>query len=307
MPKIFGRELPSVLQRPYEVLAITFGHLAQDDGWAMASHLALAALMSLFPFLIFVAALSGFIGEAQLADQVTDLLFDVWPEAVAGPLATEVHNVLTVRRGDLLTLSIFVTIFVAGNGVDAVRAALNRAYRAVERRSFLKLRSQSILFVLLAGVSALALGFLGVLGPVIWAILNRNFPGMAPFEASFTLLRYVVVGALVTAALVAAHLLLPAQRPRALRIWPGILLTLTLWWAMTTGFTAYLKNFTNYAYTYAGLASVVVAIFYLYLLSLILILGGELNAAIAGVKGELPYAELRRKPDAPTTTGVKKG
>ena len=307
MPKIFGRELPGVLQRPYEVIAIALGHLAQDDGWAMASHLALAALMSLFPFLIFVAALSGFIGEEQLADQVADLLFDVWPEQVAGPIAAEVHKVLTVRRGDWLTVSVLVTIFVAANGVDAVRAALNRAYRAVERRSFFRLRTQSILFVLIGAAAALALGLLGILGPVLWAILQRNFPGMAPFEASFTAIRYVVVGTLLTAALIAAHLLLPAQRPRALRIWPGILITLTLWWLMTLGFTAYLKTFANYAYTYAGLASVVVAIFYLYLLSFILILGGEFNAALAGVKGELPYADLRRKPDAPTTTGVTKG
>jgi membrane protein len=274
----------------------------------MASHLALTALMTMFPFIIFVAAMAGFLGEAQLADQVADLLFAVWPEGVATPIAQEVHRVLTVRRGDLLTVSVLVTIIIAGNGVDAIRAALNRAYRAVERRSFLRLRMQSILFVIIGAASAVVLGLLGVLGPFLWGMLVRSFPGLAPYQGSFTAVRYVVIGVVLTLALVAAHLLLPAQRPRALRIWPGIVLTLVLWWLMTAGFTAYVRTFADYAYTYAGLAGIVVALFYLYLLGFILILGAEFNAALAGVLGELPYSGLRSPSESTATKGsVTKG
>ncbi|MEJ0098058.1 MAG: hypothetical protein WDM84_09250 [Bauldia sp.] len=59
------------------------GHFNADDGWAMASHVALSALMALFPFLIFVAAFAGSIGEASLADRVAELVFTVWPVEVA--------------------------------------------------------------------------------------------------------------------------------------------------------------------------------------------------------------------------------
>ena len=70
-----------------------------DDGWMVASHIALTTLMSLFPLLIFVAALAGFFGTQGLADEVAHLIFSTWPAAVARPVAEEVHNVLTQPRG----------------------------------------------------------------------------------------------------------------------------------------------------------------------------------------------------------------
>src|SRR6185436_13656221 len=112
-------------------------------GWAMASHVALSALMSIFPFLIFVTALAGFIGNAQLAGTLTDLLFATWPEIIARPIAAEVHRVVTGASSGLLTVSALVAIYLASNGVGAIRTALNRAYRVVENRSYLKLLAQN--------------------------------------------------------------------------------------------------------------------------------------------------------------------
>src|ERR1051326_1974905 len=127
----------------WRVVADSLGHLNDDDGWAMASHVALSALMAIFPFLIFVTALAGFIGDAQLAGTLTDLLFATWPSIVAAPIAAEVHRVVTAANGGLLTVSALVAIYLASNGVAAIRTALNRAYRVVEHRSFLKLQLQN--------------------------------------------------------------------------------------------------------------------------------------------------------------------
>src|SRR5690606_14256403 len=113
--------LPRSIFRPAaRLVGLTFARLDRDDGWALASHLALSALMALFPFLIFVAALAAFIGEAGLADRVADLLFEAWPSEVAAPIAREVHKVLTEPRGGVLTISVLVTIYLASNGVEAV-------------------------------------------------------------------------------------------------------------------------------------------------------------------------------------------
>jgi membrane protein len=98
--------------------------------------------------------------------------------------------------------------------------------------------------------------------------------------------RYVVVGGLLLVALVAAHLWLPRQHPPRLRLWPGITATLVLWWVVTGVFAGYLESFANYTATYAGLATVVAAIFYLWLMAVILIAGAEFNAAIAAVRDE---------------------
>lgn len=92
----------NLIAKAYEVLTDAIGHLARDDGWAMASHLALSGLTAIFPFLIFVAALASFIGHAQLADSVTELIFQAWPATIAEPISNEIRNVLTApRRGSI--------------------------------------------------------------------------------------------------------------------------------------------------------------------------------------------------------------
>ena len=112
-------------------------HFNDDDGWAMASHVSLTTLMSIFPFLIFVAALAGFIGDIKLADILTDFLFSSWPRTIADPIVSEVHRAVANASGGLITGSALVAFCLASAGVGAVRSALNRAYRAAEQRAFL--------------------------------------------------------------------------------------------------------------------------------------------------------------------------
>ncbi|MGO9697721.1 MAG: YhjD/YihY/BrkB family envelope integrity protein, partial [Xanthobacteraceae bacterium] len=88
----------------FRVVTEAFLRFSRDDGWAIASHISLSILMAMFPFLIVVTALAGFIDSANLANEVARLIFAVWPQQVAGPLASEIHNVLTTTRGGVLTL-----------------------------------------------------------------------------------------------------------------------------------------------------------------------------------------------------------
>ncbi len=116
-----------------------------DDGWAIASHIALSALMSLFPFLILVTALAGFLfGSTQLADEVANLLLQMWPVEVASPLSREIRNVLLGARSDLLTIGVALAIYFASSGIESLRIGLNRAYGASESRSWWLLRLESI-------------------------------------------------------------------------------------------------------------------------------------------------------------------
>jgi membrane protein len=279
----------SLLHKGWVVVNDAVGHLNDDDGWAMASHVALSALMAIFPFVIFIAALAGFIGQEPLAVQAADFLFAVWPAEVAGPISREVHRVLTGASTSLLTISAVIAIYLASNGVEAVRTALNRAYRSNDNRSFLFRRSQSLVFVAVGAVASLTMAFLGVLGPQTFARLAGVFPRLLPFEATFTYVRLGVTSVLLIIVLTAAHLWLPQNRPPATRLWPGIVATLVLWALAARVFAAYLARFANYTATYAGLASLVTAIFFLYLIALIMIFGAEFNAAL----GRLRAGKLR--------------
>jgi membrane protein len=267
-----------ILRQAWVVLLDAGGHFNADDGWAMASHVALSALMALFPFLIFVAAFAGSIGEASLADRVAELVFTVWPSEVAQPIAEEVHRVLVPIHGNLLTISAVVALYLASNGVEAARTALNRAYRVVDRRSIFFRRGQSLGLVLIGTVIFLSIAGFGVLVAAV--------PGLLPFARLFTTLGAAISGVLVLGALVVAHVWLPAGRPHWLLLWPGIVATLVLWVATAWIFAIYLRGFANYAATYAGLAGVVTAIFFLYVVAVLMIFGAEFNAALGRLRDQ---------------------
>ncbi len=257
-----------------------FGHFNDDDGWAMASHLAISTLMALFPFLIFVTTLAGFLGAGALSDAAVNLVFDTWPEQIAAPIAAEVHNVLTVPRSGFLTLGVVATAFFASNGVEALRTSLNRAYRVTESRSLLFRRVQSLIFVLVATVSFLAVSYLLVLAPLVTAFASKYMPWLEPHIETTALWRYSIATLVIVVSLIIFHFWLPDGKRRLGHVLPGIGMTLVAWLAGSLLFASYLERFSTYVTTYAGLASMMIAVVFLYIMSAIFILGGEFNAAI---------------------------
>lgn len=262
------------------ILGDAFGHFNADDGWSMASHLAITALMALFPFLIFGTALASFLGADRFSETAIHIIFDTWPEQIAEPIAGEVSTVLGVPRGDLLTFGVIAAAFFASNGIEALRNALNRAYRVTETRSFIYRRIQSLVFVVIAVAGFLAVSVLIVFGPLLADFAQQRIEWIGPYMGTITLWRYIAAFIVMVFGLLTVHLWLPAGRRGLIDIAPGIIFTLAAWLSGSTLFAAYINRFSSYVNTYAGLASIMVAIVFLYIMSAIFILGGELNAAI---------------------------
>ena len=274
------------------VLGDALGHFNADDGWAMASHLALSALMALFPFLIFATTLASFLGAQAFSETAVHLVFDTWPDQIAEPIAREVVSVLTVQRTDLLTFGVVLAAYFASNGIEALRTSLNRAYRVVESRSLWFRRVQSLGFVLMATIGFFAVSVLLVFAPLIARLAQANFEGIEPYMGTINFWRIVIASVVIVFGLVTVHMWLPDGRRPFMAILPGIAFTLIAWVAGSTMFATYLDNFSSYASTYAGLASIMIALVFLYMVSVIFILGGELNAAIMRYRGV-----LKRNPD----------
>ncbi len=265
----------------YAVLKDAIGHFTRDDGFAMASHVALSGLLAVFPLLIFIASLAAFLGMTGAADTVSSLLFEAWPQSVASPVVREIHNVLTVRRGDLLTFGAVAALWFSSNGVEALRTALNRAYRQQETRSFILLRLQSLGLVLLGAGILLAYTFLVVLAPLALETLKVYVPQVETFLLSINVARFSLAGSLLIIGLFITHWLLPSGDRSFRDLWPGVLATLVMWIFAGSTFGAYLASFANYVSTYGGLAGIMTAMIFLYICALVFILGGELNAAIS--------------------------
>jgi len=255
---------------------------AADDGWAIASYIGLTLLTSLFPFLIFVAALAGFLGSGDLAHEAAKLVFSEWPEVVARPIADEVERVLTTpRSGGLLTFGAVFSFYFASSAIEALRVGLNRAYGLIEPRPWWMLRLQSLGLVLVGSFALLTLAFLVVLGPLIVDTLGAFFPSVAEAHRLLTFLRIGIAALMLASSLILAHLILPAHRVGFLDILPGVALTFVASIAFGELFGAYLSEYLrNYISTYAGLASVMIALVYLYWVAFLFVFGGELNASI---------------------------
>jgi membrane protein len=259
-----------------------------EDGWPIASHISLSVLTSVFPFLIFVGAVAGFFGTPEIADKAAELLFDAWPPDIARPLAAEIHRVLTTPRGGLLTIGGLLSLYFSASGVEALRIGLNRAYALRDARPWWLLRLEAILFVLMAAIALLAFTFLMVVAPLIWLHLQAAAPETARGLAKFyTPVRYGVSSAVILLVLVITHKYLPAGKRSLRMIAPGVFVTMAAWLGFGAAFGAFLaSSLQSYVATYAGLASIMIAVIFLNWLAAMLLYGGALNQVIAQTQSE---------------------
>ncbi|WP_319844912.1 YihY/virulence factor BrkB family protein [Terrihabitans rhizophilus] len=269
-----------LLKQIWKVSYAVYLRFNAHDAWAIASHVALSALLALFPFLIVVTALCSLVGTPEAANEVVGLVFEGWPSMLADPLSAEVTRVLTGRRVDILTIGVLLLVWTSSSAVEAMRVALVRAYGLPDMRSWYWTRLQSIGFMLLGAAGMLLLSVTVVLWNPIWEFASHLTPPLRLITGTLDWVRYGGTGLFLVGGLILAHLWLPPQRISIICTLPGTLLTMVLWLLSASMFGFWLSGFANYASTYAGLGSIMAVIFFLYLNSVCFILGGELNAVL---------------------------
>lgn len=254
--------------------------LWSDDAFGMAGNVAFRALLAIFPFLIFTSSLTAFVGDRSMADDLIHFLIAIVPPALIEPIVSEVEKVMTVPRGDLLSVGILLTIWFAVGGVDGVRVGLNRAYGLRETRSVFTIYAVQVVMVLLASLILVIVGYLLVLAPRAGSWLHMLMPGFDPGSVTVGLVRFPVSATILLVALFAAHVILPARRTKFNNIWPGVVATAVAWTLLAVLFSSYLRSFATYSSYYAGMAGIIAALYFMYLAALVLIFGGELNRAL---------------------------
>ena len=273
------------------LMPLTFDVLRRFEahyGWAIAAHVAMSALLAIFPFLIFVTALAAFLGAGEASASIVHLIFDTWPAGVAGPLAGEVDKVLNTPRGGVLTVGVLLTLWVTSSAVESLRIGLGRAYDSPSSKPIWLSRLQSMWFVALGAFGLVMVAIFIVAWPILWGValtyVSNAFPEhvaqFVSYETIGDVARYTLTILVVTGGLTLTHLWLPGGRRTVAQVLPGVVLTVAFWILGATLFSAYLSHFANYASTYAGLAGVMTAIVFLNASAAIFILGAEVNAAL---------------------------
>ncbi len=246
----------------------------------VAGYMAFTAIVAIFPFLLFITALLSFFGTEADVEQIVDLLFDTVPAEVAETLEPAVAEVVTGQQTGFLTFGIAATLWAASNGIEAIRLAFNRAYRIASPRPFWLRRLQNVVFILLMALMVPLMSFLIVLAPLIWRILDEWLGLELGFTLVFTIVRYLIAAGALFFTLLAMHRWLPNRPATYQTLLPGVVLTLMLFILAGTAFSQYLAHFADYSVTYGSMASVVIALLFFYMTSVIVILGAYVNASL---------------------------
>ena len=271
-----------------------------NDGFIHAGNLAYLSIVALFPFFIVAAAVAHLLGQGQDAQLPVMNVLRRLPPDVASTLREPINEVLTVRTGPLLWFGALVGLWTATSYLETIRDILRRAYGVKFCSPFWDYRLGSML-VILGAVILLMISFAASATLTLaHQLIIRWFPLAQNIASTLGLYRLVPAFILFFTFYVLFYALIPARyRKRDCRKWPGALF-ITLWWLATVELLPNVIGlFGGYSLTYGSLAGVMIALIFFFVVGRGVVIGAELNAALAesgatALKGEVytgPYTD----------------
>jgi membrane protein len=255
---------------------------AYNDGFIHAGNLAYMAILSLFPFFITVAAVFSLLGEESQRNASIDAFLMAVPPVVANALEPVARDVVTARTGWLLWIGGLVSLWTVGSLVETIRDILRRAYGTTYEHAFWHYRLGSTGVSIAAVVLLLVSLSLQVLIGAAQQVIDAFFPQFVSLVTSLALSRFIpALGLYLALYLLFLSLTPGAYRKRHYPKWPGALLVASWWVLVAVALPLVLRWFFNYNLTYGSLAGVMIALFFFWLVGLGMVIGAELNAALA--------------------------
>ena len=265
-------------KRFLSALWVAFDRFNRNDGSPMAGYIAFSGILSIFPFLIFAATLTGILFGGDQSENIIESIFRIAPEDVAQTLEPVAIEVLNKQSGEVLTIAFIFALWVASSAVEAFRIAFDRAYAVPDPRGMIENRLLAILLVFIGAFVAALLGVSIVFSPLIVRFLEEVLLFRVPLIASY--LTYIFGVLVFIGFLLVMHRVLPGRHVKTSRLWPGVIVTTILWVSAASAFSIYLSFTPTYTVTYGTLAGVIITLMFFYLTGLTIIFGAEVNAAL---------------------------
>lgn len=255
---------------------------AWNDGSIHAGNLAYMAMLALFPFFILGAAIFSAIGEDSERTASIEAILYALPPVVGNVIEPVARNVVDARSGWLLWIGAAVGLWTVSSLVETIRDILRRSYGTEATLAFWRYRLLSVGIILSSVVllmfSLIAQFLIGTVQQIITAYL----PLLSDAIDQLSFSRIIPALGLYGSIFLLFVTLTPEQyRGRQYPKWPGALLV-TIWWVgVTVALPPILKQFFSYNLTYGSLAGIMIVLFFFWLVGLGVVVGAELNAALA--------------------------
>ncbi|SDY78271.1 YihY/virulence factor BrkB family protein [Tindallia californiensis] len=249
--------------------------IKENEVTALAAQSTYYLILSFFPFLIFLVTVISY--TPLLDEEVILQLRPFMPEEAFEMVLSNVEDMLNARRGTLMSTGMITTLFIASNGVAAMIKGVNKAYRSAENRPFWKIRSLAVLFTialsLLIVISLMTLVFGEVIGNYVfeWIGISEFFKDV--WQVSRTALTLVVMVFVFSSF----YKFSPNVTIKIKETLPGAVFTTVCWVLFSFGFAYYVNHFGRYTVTYGSIGAIIILLTWLYLSSIVALIGAEIN------------------------------
>jgi membrane protein len=258
--------------------ATLWRELSEDNVWNGAAALGFYLTLAVFPAMIFVMALLPYLPIAHVDQAIMDLLRQALPPRTAQMFSGVVQEVVSERRGGVLTFGIAAALWASSSGMYAIMQQMNVAYDIEETRGFLRARATALALSLLFVVLVVGAFSLVVLGGVIQDWLGVRMGVSDTLLDFFIVFRWVVIVLALLVAIAVIYNRAPARkRPFALVTRGTVTATVALIVA-SLGFRLYVANFGNYSATYGSIGAVIVLMLWFYIAGVVMLVGAEIDA-----------------------------
>ncbi|MBM7060638.1 YihY/virulence factor BrkB family protein [Pseudomonas sp. UL073] len=264
---------------PLEIFKATFHEFLDDEMPTYASALAYQMLFSLFPFVLFLIALLGFLHLPEFFAWLREQVQYVLPSQAAD-MINPIVDQLQQREGGLLSVGILIALWSASAGMRSTMSAMNAAYDVPEGRPLWKRLPLSIIYTFGFAGMLLAVAALMVLGPQVTGWLAAYVGLEEVVVTLWTWLRWPLIVLLMMVAVALLYFVAPDVKQKFRFITPGSIFSVIAWIAATLAFGYYVKNFADYNAMYGSIGAIIVLLLYFYISAAVLLFGAELNAVI---------------------------
>lgn len=264
---------------PMALIKESVKEFLDDDMMTYASALSYQVFFSIFPFIIFLVALLGFLHMPELFTWIREQAAYILPKEAMD----EVNNVIDhiqQPQGGLLSFGMIFALWTASAAVRATMNAMNAAYDVKEGRPAWKLYPMSFLYTIGIATMLVAAGLMMLVGPQVVAWLAQQIGFEQFFVTLWAWLRWPLILVLLTLAVAIVYYVAPDVEQSFKFITPGAALCVLVWIAAALGFNYYVRNFADYNATYGSIGTIIVLLSFFFISSVILLFGAEVNAVI---------------------------